>query len=405
MKIGIVGLGYVGLEVANSFAEEGCSVIGVDCDSEKVKKINMGLSPIENVSNLRLSQNLKSRNLFVIDKYENLDECSAVIYCVPTPLTAKKEPDLSFLVSALQSSAPHFSKGTLIVNESTSFPGTLRNLVPKEIASVNPRIVDELDFAVSPERVSPGNAVPLRSITRVVSGLSPNAKKRVQELYELICDDVRLVDSPEIAEMSKLLENTFRQINISFINEFNIICRKLGIDTRQVVEAANSKPFGFMKFDPGPGIGGHCIPVDPLYLQDTARKIGVESAFIELATQYNEIHIENLIDLIEHSLAPRKLQGVLILGVAYKSGLSDVRETPAQRLVDVLSERGIKSGWIDHLVTSWNGKAPSGVNEGWSAAIIHTAQSNLPIDELSNLNIPIFDLTGEYLSDTRIWQV
>lgn len=401
----MVGLGYVGLEVANSFAEESFMVLGIDSDSSKVEMICLGQSPVENVSNTRLCQNLNSKNLSVTKEFSGISECDVVIYCVPTPLDSLHQPDLSFLVRALHSSARYFSEHTLIVNESTSFPGTLRNLLTNQIAKINPKIMDKLEFAVAPERVSPGNSIPLKEITRVVSGLTPNSKRRVKELYNAICNDVRVVETPEIAEMSKLLENTFRQVNISFINEFNFICRRMGIDTRKVIEAANSKPFGFMKFNPGPGIGGHCIPVDPLYLQDSARKIGIASSFIEIASQYNKIHAGNLVSLVEEEFPTRKLQSALILGVAYKSGLGDVRESSAEQLVEALNARGIRTGWFDPLVASWRGTEPSIPSDMWDIAIVHTAQPNMPLEALLASGTKIFDLTGEYVFNEKIIQL
>lgn len=405
MNIAVVGLGYVGLEVAISFAEEGCLVVGVDTDLNKIAKIAKGLSPVENVGNDRLTKHLDSGDLKISSDFSTLKHCDAVIFCVPTPLNSMGEPELRYLRSALHDSAPFFSENALVVNESTSFPGTLRSFLPKEIAAVNPSIVGTLEFAVAPERVSPGNHVPLRKIPRVASGLTAVARSRVKALYEIVCDEVIVVGSPEIAEMSKLLENTFRQVNISFINEFNIICRKLGIDTRQVIEAANTKPFGFMKFEPGPGIGGHCIPIDPLYLQYSASEVGATSEFIEVASRYNQVHAQRLIELVQASMAPAKLESVLLLGVAYKPDLGDVRETPAKRLLSVLNSKGVRTGWLDPLVQSWDGMTPSTITGGWSAAIIHTPQKDLPIEELLNSGITIFDLTGRYSTDLRIRQL
>lgn len=402
--IGVIGQGYVGLEVSVQIASRGHKVIGFERDLHKVQMITSGVSPIENVSTKSLTAVIGSGKLEITSDMSRLSECSAVLICVPTPLKADLNPDLEMLNSAVSDIAAFVSEDTLIVNESTSFPGTLRNFVASKIFDKRPDLVSSLKFGVAPERVSPGNGIPLSEVERVVSGLDEEAKSLTQQLYSIFCKNVTLVDSPEIAEASKLLENTFRQVNIAFINEFNLICRRLNIDTRKVIDAANTKPYGFMAFQPSSGIGGHCIPVDPLYFQYVARQEGLESEFIELATKMNHEHPRFLLDRVLASSGKENVR-VLLLGVAYKSGLSDTRESPAERFLELLTEKEIDFGWFDPLVSSWMNTQPADIQQDWDIAIVITAQENLPVDDLVRRGVNVFDSTGTFNYNSKVNQI
>jgi UDP-N-acetyl-D-glucosamine dehydrogenase len=391
--VGVIGQGYVGLELAISLSKKGHKVIGFENDNVKLNRIRGGSSPVENVSNLDLIQSQVLKKYEVTSQMSRLSECRIIIVCVPTPLSIDITPDLSMLEEAVQHIASYAEASTLVINESTSYPGTLRNIVAERINSIRGTSKGELLFGVAPERVSPGNGIPLTEVPRVVSGLTAESATMTHEFYSNFCVKVHLVNTPEIAEAAKLLENTFRQVNIAFINEFNLICRAMGIDTRSVIEAANTKPYGFMKFEPSSGIGGHCIPVDPLYFQYVAEEIGHRSEFIELATRANSLHPKRLLELV---LGRSKVKDprILILGVAYKSGISDTRESPAELFFGAAKARNLDCGWIDPLVESWLGLNPSSIDEKWDIAIVVTQQPNLPVKELLSKSVEIYDFTG-----------
>ncbi len=403
-KVGVIGQGYVGLEVSISLAKRGNNVIGFEKSVDKCAVISQGRSPIENVSHEDLRKALDS-GLFEIDSdFSRISECQSIIICVPTPITQDNLPDLRALEEAVENISQFVSPSTLIISESTSYPGTLRTVVADKISAKRIDIASTLSFGVAPERVSPGNGIALSKVPRVVSGIDEKSKELTAKLYKGFCEEVRVVETPEIAEAAKLLENTFRQVNIAFINEFNLICRQLGIDTREVIDAADTKPYGFMRFEPGAGIGGHCIPVDPLYFQYASRARNLESEFIELAARANHEHAEKLLDYVLADLrvtSPR----VLLLGVAYKEGISDTRETPAENLLTALKKRGLSAGWLDPLVKSWNGSNPAGLDDQWDIALVVTAQPGLPIQDLLEKNVRIYDFTGRFSSYEKVIQV
>ncbi len=403
-KVGVIGQGYVGLEVSISLAKRGNSVIGFEKSVDKCAVISQGRSPIENVSHEDLRKALDS-GLFEIDSdFSRISECQSIIICVPTPITQDNLPDLRALEEAVENISQFVSPSTLIISESTSCPGTLRTVVADKISAKRIDMASTLSFGVAPERVSPGNGIALSKVPRVVSGIDEKSKELTAKLYKGFCEEVRVVETPEIAEAAKLLENTFRQVNIAFINEFNLICRQLGIDTREVIDAADTKPYGFMRFEPGAGIGGHCIPVDPLYFQYASRARNLESEFIELAARANHEHAEKLLDYVLADLrvtSPR----VLLLGVAYKEGISDTRETPAENLLTALKKRGLSAGWLDPLVKSWNGSNPAGLDDQWDIALVVTAQPGLPIQDLLEKNVRIYDFTGRFSSYEKVIQV
>lgn len=402
--IGVVGLGYVGLELAVSLVKSGFTVFGIEKSESRVSEIVNLKSPVENVSDEQLSQAIDTGRFRVNSNIEVISECQAVILCVPTSLNLKNEPDLSELKTACNEVAPYLNPGSLIVNESTSFPGTLREIILPIIQEKRPDLLGKVLLGVAPERVNPGSNFELTHIPRVVSGLDESSKSRVYELYSRFCESVIVVNSPEIAEAAKILENSFRLINISFINEFNILLRQLNIDSQEVLDAAESKPYGFLRFNPSAGAGGHCIPVDPLYFQYLLSKSGLRSEFIELASRVNTDLTRNLLQMVRRRLpfTPRR---VLILGVAYKEGLSDTRESPAGALAIELEQEGILFGWYDPLVTSWRASKPSSLEDEWDVALVVTAQPGLPIDSLIRKEVIVVDFTGKLTADKRVIQI
>ena len=402
--IAVIGQGYVGLEVSISLAIRGYKVFGLDSNGERCELISSGISPVENVADADLKRVLDAGHYEIGQDYSKISSCRTIIICVPTPITKGNIPDMTALENAVETISQFVAPFSLIVNESTSYPGTLRTFIAEKIKSIRKDVTNTLFFGVAPERVSPGSGIPLSKIPRIVSGIDQKSKDLTDFLYSLFCNEVRVVDTPEIAEAAKLLENTFRQVNISFINEFNLICRKLGIDTREVIDAADTKPYGFMRFDPGAGIGGHCIPVDPLYFQYTSRVKNLESEFIELAARTNEEHAEKLLDYVlgdSNIASPR----ILLLGVAYKAGVSDTRESPAEKFLSSLNKRGLLAGWFDPLVERWNGGAPANLNDKWDIALVVTAQPGLPVQDLLGKGVKIYDFTGQLSGFEKVIQV
>ncbi len=400
----VIGQGYVGLELAMTLVNSGYRVFGVDLDSKKVERISSANSPVENVSSSELEKAIQEDKYKISSDFKHVGESGVVVICVPTPIDEMGNPDLKFLESAVGGLSGYLQENTLIVNESTSYPGTLREIVENRIKENRSDISDSLFFGVAPERVSPGNGISLREVPRVVSGVDEISKNLILDFYASFCKSVHLVSTPEIAEAAKLLENTFRQVNISFINEFNLICRQLGIDTREVISAAATKPYGFMKFEPSAGIGGHCIPVDPQYFQYAARTKNLNSSFIELAFQMNKVQAEKLCDMAIE-ISGFEQPKVLILGVAYKSEISDTRESPAERVWEHLESKGYSVGWIDPLVEEWRGLTPSQIGEQWDIALIVTYQKALPVDQLIDKGVKVFDFTGSYSGNPQIVQL
>lgn len=367
-NISIVGQGYVGLEVAIALAKAGSRVFGIDSNSYRVEAISKGHSPVENVSDEDLNSVL-NRNYQITSDYSPISDSEIVIICVPTPLDEQGLPDLSLLRNAVNSISQHVTPGTLVINESTSFPGTLREHIEKPIREKSGIYSNLLEFAVAPERVSPGSSIPIKEVSRVVSGTTNSATNRALQMYGLICDYVFEVETPEVAEMSKLLENSFRQINIAFINELNQLCMKTGIPINQVIEAAATKPYGFMAFYPGPGIGGHCIPVDPLYLSHYAKSFNIEMSMIKAARDSDLRHQKHLCQTVIDSFSDKTKLKIIVMGIAYKSGVSDVRESPAINIINFLRTKGHQVGWFDDLITEWNNEHRSSLEEDWDAAI------------------------------------
>jgi UDP-N-acetyl-D-glucosamine dehydrogenase len=350
MKVGVVGLGYVGLPLAVAFAEEGHEVVGLDADPRKIDALAEGRSYIEDVPSESLA-GLGDR-LTPTSRYPDLSSCDAVIICVPTPLTSSREPDLSHMVDAATSLAAVLQNGQLIVLESTTYPGTTRERLRPILEESGLAAGRDFHLAFSPERIDPGRTdYTIRTTPKVVGGLTAECTERAVALYREICDEVVTVSSPDAAELSKLLENIFRSVNIALVNELAMLCERLDIDIWEVIDAAASKPFGFMRFDPGPGMGGHCLPVDPFYLAFKAREKDFYTEFIELAGKINQNQPQWCVLRIERALneAGKAVNGakVLLLGVSYKAGVGDIRESPALKIIRQLRDLGADVSYHD----------------------------------------------------------
>ena len=394
--VAIIGQGYVGLPLAMATVEAGWRVLGIDNSESKVAQINSGASPIEDVSDSQLRKMIESGKYRASTDFSVASSASTVIICVPTPLDEKREPDLSMLRNALEKLGSHIANETLIISESTSYPGTLRQIIAPTINSLKPIESVTLYFACAPERINPGDRIwNLRNTPRVIAAMDSESQTKAIDFYSSICETPILVSTPEIAEAAKLLENTYRLVNIALVNEFAQICSINGISVNEVITAASSKPYGFMPFRPGVGVGGHCIPVDPLYLTWWARKSGRHAQVVELAASINssmpEYISERALGMVRPETSNPK---VLILGVAYKSGISDVRETPMSALRDHLLEKGAQVAWHDPLVPIWEGTQPVELDWECDVAILATAQFGINIDVLIRNGTPILDCTN-----------
>jgi len=353
MTVGVIGLGYVGLPLVVAFAEAGDEVVAVDIDWQKVAAVNAGNSYIEDVSSERLRPVLPM--IKATTRYADLARTDVVLICVPTPLTVNREPDLGPLTAAARALAQVLQPGQLVVLESTTYPGTTRERLVPLLEESGLRLGEDLNVAFSPERVDPGRTdFTLRNTPKVVGGMTPACGDRAEELYARVCDQIVRVSSPEAAEMTKLLENIFRSVNIALVNELAMLADRMGIDVWEVVEAASTKPYGFMRFEPGPGLGGHCLPVDPFYLTWRAREFHMSTEFIELAGKINQQMPYHCVERIERALndvaKPIKGSRILILGASYKGGVGDLRESPALRIMQVLIERGAVVSYHDQHV-------------------------------------------------------
>jgi UDP-N-acetyl-D-glucosamine dehydrogenase len=354
-KVGVIGLGYVGLPLAVAFAREGVDVTGVDIDPRKVDAIGRCEPYVEDVTAEELRE-LGGR-IHAGTRFEALAEVDAVLMCVPTPLTRNREPDLSPLVDATRALAKVLRRGQLVVLESTTYPGTTRERVAPLLEESGLAAGRDFQLAYSPERVDPGRTdFTMRNTPKVVGGLTPACAERAGELYSLVCDEVVVVSSTEAAELTKLLENIFRSVNIALVNELAMLTDRMGIDIWEVVDAAATKPYGFMPFKPGPGMGGHCMPVDPFYLSWRAREFDMTTEFVELAGKINQQMPYHCVAKIQRALNERgqaaKGARVLVLGVAYKPGVGDVRESPALKIISLLRAEGADVSYHDpHVPT------------------------------------------------------
>jgi UDP-N-acetyl-D-glucosamine dehydrogenase len=363
LRVGIIGCGYVGLPLALRFAEAGHRVTGFDTDPNKVQKLNRGESYIQHIPNNKVQQFVQSRHFSATTDFSRLAEADAILICVPTPLDQRREPDLSYVEQTAKAIRPHLRRGQLVVLESTTYPGTTEDLVlpileqagmkcPMALGPENDQIATDFFLAFSPEREDPGNKqFGLAQIPKVVGGVNPPSGRAAVSLYAQIVARVVPVSSTKAAEMAKLLENIFRCVNIALVNELKLLATRMGIDIWEVIDAAATKPFGFMPFYPGPGLGGHCIPVDPFYLSWKAREYDFATRFIELAGEVNTAMPYHVAESVSGALNEQQkaVKGarVLVLGVAYKKDVDDLRESPSLKIIELLTARGAKLDYND----------------------------------------------------------
>jgi len=357
-RVTVIGQGYVGLPLAVEFAKAGFTVTGLDNDPDRVAGLASGRSHIPDVPSVELQALLRAGCYRAVTEPAALAESEVVIICVPTPLGKSKDPDISYVVAASKEAATHFRPGRLIILESTTYPGTTEELLLPLFQENGARIGDDFFLAFSPERIDPGNPqFKVKDIPKVVGGVTPACSRLASALYRQIVPRVHEVSTPKVAELAKLYENVFRNVNIALANEFAVMCRYLNVDSREVIDAAATKPFGFMPFYPGPGIGGHCIPVDPLYLSWKMRVTGYEARFISLADEINRAMPAHVLRLVGEALNDdgRAVKGsrVLVLGVAYKRGIGDTRESPAYEIIATLRRKGADVAYADPYVPTF----------------------------------------------------
>lgn len=394
MKIAIIGQGYVGLTIS-AFAGEFFEVVGFDNNLKIVDQLNQGISHIEGVESSVLRKWISSGRYKATNSGEDISGADIAVIAVPTPLTKDREPDLTFIEAACKTIGNYIKSPVLVINESTSYPGTLRNFIKPTIEKNSQVLVEHL-YAISPERVDPGRGdFNQKNTPRLYAGLTPEASLKTRDFYSKFCDKLVEVSSPEVAEAAKLFENTFRQVNIALVNEFAQITNKLGISVYETLDAANTKPYGFMKFTPSAGVGGHCIPVDPTYLAAVAEEHGVPATFIRRA---NEVNLEMSKYVVDRVTADNggSLQGksVLVVGVAYKPNVADVRETAAELVIEHLRSNGAVVTWHDDVVKKWN-EENSAALSGADIAVVLTLHDSVNHEEVVNSAPYVFDTTGK----------
>jgi UDP-N-acetyl-D-glucosamine dehydrogenase len=393
-KVSIIGQGYVGLTIS-AFAGEFYDVVGFDNNQKTVDLLNQGISHIEGVEGSVLKKLIKAGSYRATTNPADIDGSEIVVIAVPTPLTRERDPDLSFIDSACKTLGENLKNSALIINESTSFPGTVRDYIKPAIESYSKGETKHL-YAISPERVDPGRSdFNQKNTPRLYAGLTQEASAKTREFYSKFCDQLFEVSSPEVAEAAKLFENTFRQVNIALVNEFARITNALGISVYETLDAANTKPYGFMKFTPGAGVGGHCIPVDPTYLAAVAEERGVPATFISRANAVNLEMSKYIVDRVETDNGG-SLQGksVLVVGVAYKPNVADVRETAAELVIEHLRKRGAVVAWHDDVVGIWQGEESSDLN-GADIAIVITKHDVVDGTKIMKSAPYVFDTTGK----------
>jgi UDP-N-acetyl-D-glucosamine dehydrogenase len=397
MKVVIVGQGYVGLPLAMSICSAGHEVIGFDLNSKIVSSLNSGSSHIEDVDSTLLSKWISSGKYRATSTPSDFAQSEIAIIAVPTPLNEKREPDLKYVISASETLGRNLVNKTLIINESTSYPGTLRNVIAPSVTQNSKTELGHL-FAISPERVDPGNKDwKIANTPRIYSGLTAEATKLTEAFYSGFCSELIEVSSPEVAETAKLFENTFRQVNIALVNELALITRGIGISVNEVIDAATSKPYGFMKFSPSIGVGGHCIPVDPSYLAHTAKSIGVEPKFIELANEINLQMPKEIVKRIKsENSGTLRDKKILVCGVAYKPNVADTRETPTAILIEELEKEGAKISWHDPLVSNWRGSDSVELSgENYDVTIVAVLHDVMDKTKIASTSKYLFDCTGK----------
>ena len=394
MKIAIIGQGYVGLTIS-AFAGQYFEVVGFDNNAKIVNQLNKGISHIEGVESSTLQNWIKAGRYRATNKGSDIADVDLVVIAVPTPLNGDRKPDLGFIEAACKTIGENIKKSVLIINESTSFPGTLRNYIRPTIEKYSVIPIDHL-YAISPERVDPGRSdFNKKNTPRLFAGLTPEASKKTHDFYSKFCDNLIEVSSPEVAEAAKLFENTFRQVNIALVNEFAQIAHALGISVYETLDAANTKPYGFMKFTPSAGVGGHCIPVDPTYLASVAEEHGAPATFIRRANEVNLEMSKYIVDRIQEDNGGSLVgKNVLIVGIAYKPNVADVRETAAELVIDHLRERGAVVSWHDDVVGTWKSESSAPLSGADIAVVVTMHDSVKTVDVIASAPY-VFDTTGK----------
>ena len=415
--VAVVGAGYVGVPLAQVFAESGRSVLLVEVLEDVVEALNRGESHIADVPSEILEPLVRAGLVTATTDYDLVRDADAVLIALPTPLSKQREPDLSIVEQAVAEVAKRLRAGQLVVVESTTYPGTTREVVLPLLETSGLRAGSDFNLAYSPERVDPGNASwSTQNVPKIVGGITESCTERAAALYGGAVETVHRVSSPEAAELTKLLENIFRSVNIALVNELAQLCERMKIDVWEVVEAAATKPFGFMRFDPGPGLGGHCIPVDPFYLTWKAREYGFTTEFIELAGKINEdmpYYCRSLVSQALNHGRERSLKGskILVLGVAYKADIGDIRESPAIKLVSLLSHGGATVSYHDPHVPELDGLGLASVPlepERYDCVVIVTAHSGIDYDsvvERAGLVVDLRNATGSRAQDGKVWKL
>ncbi len=393
-KVSIIGQGYVGLTIS-AFAAEFYEVLGIDNNQDVVNQLNTGVSHIEGVQSSVLKNWIKSGKFRATNDATEIDGSDIVVIAVPTPLTKDRQPDLTYIAAACKTIGVNLKNPALIINESTSFPGTIRNYIKPAIESFSTGTIQHL-YAISPERVDPGRGdFNQKNTPRLYAGLTPEASAKTRDFYSKFCDHLVAVSSPEVAEAAKLFENTFRQVNIALVNEFAQITNALGISVHETLNAASTKPYGFMKFTPSAGVGGHCIPVDPSYLAAAADQCGVPATFIRRANEVNLEMSKYVVDRVEaDNGGSLKGKSVLVVGVAYKPNVADVRETAAELVIEHLKARGAVVAWHDDVVGFWH-EEKSSVLGGADIAIVTTKHDAVDAKAIMASASYVFDTTGK----------
>jgi UDP-N-acetyl-D-glucosamine dehydrogenase len=394
MKVAIIGQGYVGLTIS-AFAGEFFEVVGFDNNQKIVEQLNSGISHIEGVENSVLRKWIKAGRYKATASGSDISDVDLVVIAVPTPLTKDRQPDLTYIDAACRTIGENVKTPVLVINESTSFPGTLRNYIKLAIEKYSTSAVEHL-YAISPERVDPGRGdYNQKNTPRLYAGLTAEAAEKTREFYSRFCDELVEVSSPEVAEAAKLFENTFRQVNIALVNEFAQITNALGISVHETLDAANTKPYGFMKFTPSAGVGGHCIPVDPTYLATKAEELGIPATFIRHANEVNTSMARYVIErVIQDNGGNLAGKNVLIVGVAYKPNVADVRETAAELVIEHCRANGAVVTWHDDLVKNWNGESSQDLS-GADIAIVLTKHDSVSAERIKKSAPYVFDTTGK----------
>jgi len=406
LRVAVIGLGYVGLPLATTFAEAGFHVTGIDVDQKKVDQAKRGESYIPDIPDSVLRRLTDGGCLNFRSDYTVLDEKDAIVICVPTPLGKTRDPDISYVISAAQQVKKHLQPGRLVILESTTYPGTTDEIVLPELESTGFRVGIDFFLAFSPERIDPGNPeYHIRNTPKIVGGITNTCTELASALYEAAIERVIPVSSTRVAEMAKILENTFRAVNIGLVNEIAIICEKLNVNVWEVIDAAATKPFGFMRFLPGPGLGGHCIPVDPHYLSWKLKTLDYTTRFIQLASEINRSMPHYVVDKIGEALNEqyRSLNGatILILGVAYKRNVGDVRESPALDIIQLLMARKSIVLYNDEYVPSLTLGDQTFYSQPISSGLLQAADCVVIVTDHSYYDVPWIVRETRCIMDTR----